>query len=505
MTTAFQNKILPNSSKLIGYTWLINNFNLNLPLRQFSCVSEKRLAAQTVNIDNWLMFDAQLMVEDSEYKHLEFAIKHEPIDLLILKRILEKFSIKEIVKNIKINPKRILNKKIWFLYEFLLDIKLPLKDLPIGKYDYLLYEKRYIVNNNYIKSKRHKINNNLLGTKRLCPIIKKTTIIQEYLDANLNTEISNVMGTVSKSLIRRAASFLLLSDSKASFEIEGERPPKNRIENWGKIINEAGKVPLSISEIDRLHAILLDDARFMKIGLRDEEVFLGDRDRDNYPIPEFIGANSKDLTSLMKDWIELDAQLSTSNIDPILHAVIVAFSFVYIHPLEDGNGRIHRYLIHHVLANRSFYPKGMIFPISNVILDEIEKYRDILVEHTSPLMKMIDWSATDNGNVKILNDTQDLYRFFDATSSCEFIYECVNKTIKKTLPEELKYLSSFDKAYEEINEIIEMPDNKIKSLISFILQNNYKLSKKKKEKYYEELRTEEINNIEKIIINNFKL
>lgn len=503
MTSAFQNKILPNGSKLIGYSWLINHFNLDLPLRQLSCISEKRLATQTVNTDEWLIFDAQLMVENSVYKHLEFAIKHEPIDLLIIKKIFEELSTEEIVKNITINPKRILNKKIWFLYEFLLDIKLPLEDLPIGKYDDLLDEKKYIVNNNYIKSKRHKINNNLLGTKKLCPIIKKTVIMKEYLDANLNTEISNVIGTVSKSLIRRATSFLLLSDSKASFEIEGERPPKNRIENWGKIINEAGKVPLSISEIGRLHAILLEDSRFMKIGLRDEEVFLGERDRDNYPIPEFIGANSKDLTNLMNDWIELDEQLTLSKIDPILHAVIIAFSFVYIHPLEDGNGRIHRYLIHHVLASRGFYPKGIIFPISNVILDEIEKYRDILVAHTSPLMNMINWSATDNGNVKILNDTQDLYRFFDATSSCEFIYECVKKTIKITLPEELKYLSSFDKAYEEINNLIEMPNNKIKSLISFILQNNNKLSKKKQEKYYQELTKEETKTIEEIIMENF--
>jgi Fic family protein len=35
---------------------------------------------------------------------------------------------------------------------------------------------------------------------------------------------------------------------------------------------------------------------------------------------------------------------------PVLFAAIITFSFVIIHPLEDGNGRIHRYLIHHVLA-----------------------------------------------------------------------------------------------------------------------------------------------------------
>jgi hypothetical protein len=325
------------------------------------------------------------------------------------------------------------------------------------------------------------------------------------MQLNLRSEISNTLGKVSKSLVRRAASFLLLSDSQASFEIEGERVSRNRIENWGKIINEAGKRALSIDEIERLHAILLEDSRFMKIGLREDEVFLGDRDRENFPIPEFIGAKSEDLSVLIEDWIALDKMLSSSNIDPILHAVIIAFSFVYIHPLEDGNGRIHRYLIHHVLAQREYYPKGMIFPISSVILEEIEKYRDILVSHTSPLMSMIEWKATVSGNVEILNDTSALYRFFNCTQSCEFIYKAVEKTIKETLPNELNYLNAFDKAYTRINEMIEMPDNKIKSLITFILQNDGKLSKKKKEKYYEKLTLKEIKEVENIIDEYFTI
>jgi len=503
MLTTFQSEILPINSKLIGYSWLINNYKLDLPLRHLSCVSKKRLATNVIQKGRWIIFDAQLIVEDLAYKHLEFAIKHEQIDLLVLKKILEEFLPEEISDNISINPKRILSKKIWFLYEFLLDCTLPIEDLPVGKYENILDDKAYIVNKHFIKSKRHKINNNLLGTQNLCPIIKRTQKLQDYMDLNLSHDVATTIGKVSKSIIRRAASFLLLSDSKASFEIEGERPPKNRIENWGAIINEAGKTPLSINEINRLHAILLDDSRFVKIGLRNEEVFLGERDRDNYPIPEFIGAFNKSLPSLLQNWIELDEKLHKSDIDPIMHAVIIAFSFVYIHPLEDGNGRIHRYLIHHVLASSNFYPKGMIFPISSVILDEIEKYRDVLVEHTEPLLKMIDWEGNERGNVEILNDTDDLYRFFDCTSSCEFIYECVEKTIRETLPNELNYLNSFDKSYKQINELVEMPDNKIKSLITFILQNDMELSKSKKEKYYEQLTTQETKSIEEIVKENF--
>lgn len=504
MAIAFQNQILPNACKLIGFSWLINHFNLNVPLRNLSCINEKRIASSKIQKGLWTMFDAQFDIDERVYAQLEFSIKHEEIDLLVLKYILKSFSKEELTQNIQSNPKRILSKKIWFYYEFLLNDTLELDDLSIGKYDNILDEKKYIVNNNPLKSQRHKINNNLLGTSKICPIIIKTQKLERYLHSNFSADVSNVIGKVSKSLVRRAASFLLLSDSRASFEIEGERATKNRIENWGRIINEAGKIPLSINEIERLHAILLKDSRFLKIGMREDEVFLGDRDRDNFPIPEFIGARSQDLRALIEDWIELDTLLTHNQIDPILHAVIIAFSFVYIHPLEDGNGRIHRYLIHHVLAQRNFYPKGLVFPISSVILDEIEKYRNMLVSHTSPLMSMIHWEATPSGNVKILNDTSDLYRFFNCTKNCEFIYNSVEKTIKETLPDELKYLDAFDKTYGAIHETIEMPDNKIKSLITFILQNSGKLSKKKKDKYYDKLTDKELLEIENIVEEYFE-
>jgi len=504
MRQAFQHIALPNGVNLLGYSWLVNHFELTVPLREYSYISEKRLTSQRLEKEGYTIFDAQYNVSNTPYAHLEFAIKHEVVDLLVLKSILKRFSQSEILEPIEANPKHILNKKIWFYYEFLLDKKLPIEDLSVGKYDDLLNEKKYITRNHPFKSKRHKINNNLLGTASLCPIVLRTEKLEYYMNAHLKTDISTTINKVSKSLMRRASSFLLLADSKASFEIEGERVTRNRIESWGKIINEAGKKVLSLEEIERLHSILLEDSRFVKIGLREDEVFLGDRDRENLPIPEFIGARSKDLNKLLKAWIELDRVLMEDEFDPILHAVIMAFSFVYIHPLEDGNGRIHRYLLHHILAQRAFYPKGIIFPLSSVILDEIENYKEVLVAHSSPLMSMIEWEPTPKGNVKIVNDTSDLYRFFNATQSCEFIYRLVEKTIKETLPNELNYLKAFDDASSAINDVVSMPDSMLKMLIGFVLQNDGKLSKKKKEKYFEALREDEVKRIELIIGESFE-
>ena len=54
--------------------------------------------------------------------------------------------------------------------------------------------------------------------------------------------------------------------------------------------------------------------------------------------------------------------------DPVVAAAVSSFAFVFIHPFEDGNGRIHRFLIHHVLSRRGYSPPGVIFPVSAAIL-----------------------------------------------------------------------------------------------------------------------------------------
>jgi Fic family protein len=53
--------------------------------------------------------------------------------------------------------------------------------------------------------------------------------------------------------------------------------------------------------------------------------------------------------------------------DPTYDAVLaaaIAFGFVFIHPFVDGNGRLHRYIIHHVLAKKNSQNKALFFPVS---------------------------------------------------------------------------------------------------------------------------------------------
>jgi hypothetical protein len=296
---------------------------------------------------------------------------------------------------------------------------------------------------------------------------------------------------------------MLLADSRASFEIEGERPPRNRLERWGRAVLEAGKIPLTLDEIIRLQRVLIEDTRFVRAGLRPDGVFLGERDQNGDPLPEFVGARPQDLDDLMSGMLEANGRMREDGVDAVLKATATAFGFVYVHPFQDGNGRMHRCLIHHVLAERRFTPPGMVFPVSSVMLDRMDDYRTKLQAHSRPLMPYIEWRPTPDRNVEVLNQTADLYRYFDCTEEAEFLYACVRRTVEQDLPREIDYLRRHDAAISRIMDAVEMPDRVAENLVMFIRQNNGTLSKKRRAGEFNQLRDDEVTVIERLVADAF--
>jgi hypothetical protein len=312
------------------------------------------------------------------------------------------------------------------------------------------------------------------------------------------------VGRTGAHLVARAASFLLLADSRASFEIEGERPARNRLERWGRAVLQAGKHPLSLDEIIRLHRVLIEDTRFTKTGLRPDGVFLGERDHNGGPLPEFIGARPEDLSDLMAGLLEANDRMGEDGLDPVLKAAATAFGFVYIHTFQDGNGRMHRCLVHHVLAERKFTPPGMVFPVSAVMLDRIDEYRKTLQGHSGPLMPFIEWRPTADHNVEVLNQTGDLYRYFDCTAEAEFLFSCVRRTVLEDLPREIEYLRRHDEAIRRIMDAIEMPDRLAENLVLYIRKNKGVLGRKRRLGEFKMLRDNEAALVEGIVRDAFQ-
>ena len=499
----FQDEVVPEGTRLVGLSALVSALEIKAPVRAICCVSEKHVRDGTKSENAWKVFDKRYWPGDSFGDHLTFALKHENLDLLILKRAFDAIATNEMEAFIKSSPTGAPSRRAWFLYETLLGEKLDIPDASNVAFVDALDPKAYFTGKPK-SSKRHKVRDNLLGGAAFCPVIRRTDALEDFLSINLGDKAQDTVGRTSNNLITRAASFMLLADSRASFEIEGERPPRNKLERWSKAVLQAGKNPLNQTEIYRLHRVLIGDDRFTPIGYRFDGVFLGERDSDGNPIPEFIGAHQDDVVGLMNGFNECNNRMRPSDLDPVLQAAALAFGFVYIHPLEDGNGRLHRCLIHHVLAERKMTPPGMVFPVSSVMLDQIDDYQATLRNHSGPLMDFIEWEPTPKRNVEVLNDTADLYRYFDCTDETEFLFACVRRTVEHDLPREIDYLSRHDEAIRQIMDTVEMPDRLAEDFIMFTRQNDGSLPNRRRSDEFKAMSDDEVVTLEKIVWDAFK-
>jgi hypothetical protein len=485
---------LEEGATFAGYAALIEGHALAVAAPDSLCAIGTK--HRKIEHGRWRLYTPRHKPGDTLQGHLTFALKYEGVDLAILKALFDHIDPQVIINIVEAEPTGSYSRRIWFLYEWLTDTTLELDDAAQGNFVPLINEKiQYAAAAR--DSKRHRVRNNLPGTREFCPLIRRTEKLDNFIDMKLSQAAVEHIGKTHADLLSRAAAFLLLKDSKASYTIEGETPPHNRIERWGKIIGEAGQRKLSVDELVYLQSIVIADSRFITPGLRTEGGFVGDHDRAaGMPMPVHISARHEDLESLLSGLIETNQLLTDSGYDPVLAATLIAFGFIFIHPFEDGNGRIHRYLFHHVLAEKSFVPKGLVFPVSAVILDRIDDYKRTLEHYSKPRLNLIEWRPTDKGNVEVLNETVDLYRYFDATKQAEFFFECVEETVNKTLPEEVDYLTKYDLLKDFIKNYVDMPDRLIDLLIRFLNQNDGRLSNRARGKEFSALINKEVQAIE---------
>ena len=483
-----------------GYAALIDAYGLRAPLPRILCATRER--HKLLEEHGWRIYSPRHAPSGSLEAHLTFALKYEGLDLAILKCLFLATGSAPIEELVKAKPTGAYARRIWFLCEWLAGRRLNLPNADRGAYPTVLDPDRQFAARPEV-SPGHRVKNNLPGTPEFCPLVFRTDAMERFVAMDLQARAQETSGAIPRDLLMRTAAVLLYKDSRSSFAIEGEHPPQDRIQRWGRAIGLAGQQPIDLDELLCLQRIVIGDARFVRLGLRTEGGFVGERDRQTrMPIPVHISARPDDLAGLVKGMISFD-KLTAPQLDPVVAASTLAFGLVYTHPFEDGNGRLHRYLIHHVLARRGFNPPGVVFPVSSAILERIDDYRAVLEDHSLRLLPVVDWDPTDNGNVRVQNDTGDLYRFFDATPQTEFLYGCVQHGVERDLPEESAFLRRYDRFRAELSLMVDMPERLCDLLFRFLHNNGGKLSRRGRKREFAELNDEEVTRIEAIYREGF--
>jgi len=493
--TVFHDQPLPEPAIPAGYAALIGAFGLAVPWPRTLCAVGAH--HRVYEREGWRIYTPRHAPAADLAGHLTFALKYEGLDLLVLKTLFRAAGPAPIAATVRATPTGSYARRIWFLYEWLLGEELDLPPAEKGAY-VAVVDPDLQWTAKGTASPRHRVRNNLPGTPAFCPMVFATAALRTFHARNFVERARAAVADVPGDLLARTAAFLLLKDSRSSFAIEGQHPPQDRIRRWGRAIGEAGRRPINLDELLRLQRIVIGDARFVHLGLRFAGGFVGGHDRETgMPLPDHVSARPEDLGDLIGGLAAFDRTVAPE-LDPVIAAAVLAFGFVYIHPFEDGNGRLHRYLIHHVLAERGFNPPGIVFPISAAILERIDDYRRTLESYSARLLPVIRWQPTDAGNVRVLDDSADFYRYFDATPHAEFLYACVERTIEVDLPAETRFLRAYDEFRLAIGGIVDMPDRMADLLFRFLSQNGGRLSQRAREAEFRALTAPEVERVEEI-------
>jgi Fic family protein len=431
--------------------------------------------------------------------HLEFALKYDGTNLALLASVFQAAPQEELTEYVESKPRGKYARRLWFLYEFLTGSTLPVDDLKTGGYIDLLDSEQYFIIPQPRRVRRQRINDNLLGDAGFCPTIRRTEALREFQEADLPERCKKVVSAYSPELLKRALSYLYTKETQSSFEIEHIKPSATRTERFVGMLQLAEKEDFC----EKAHLIDLQnrivDPRFKESDYRTGQNYVGESVAWQREKVYFACPKPDDVARLMRGLIAAHERMDEGGVPPVIHAASVAYGFVFLHPFEDGNGRIHRFLIHNILARRGFTPEGIMFPVSASMLKNPTDYDASLEAFSRPLMPLVEYSLDENGQMTIENETSRWYAYIDMTAQAEALCRFIENTIDTELVEELSFLAKYDETKKAIQDIVDMPDRKIDLFIRFCLQNKARLSARKRSSQFDFLSDEEVAAMEKAI------
>ena len=491
----------PASWRPAGYDALIARFGLEVIPNCHQSRVLLRGPHRVVNHPDRVeeFFPASYWPGEAVLEHLEFALKYDGTNPALLTRIFRNVDEPEILAWLRAKPTGIYARRLWYWYEALTGRALPIPDLKQGNYIPLLDPEKYYTCRPGLRIRRQRVEDNLPGTARFCPLVRRTPKLAAYEAADLSGRCRRVAAAYPAELLKRATAYLYTKETRSSFELERLTLSANRVERFVALLELACRD--DFCEKDRLIELQnrIVDPRFAEEQVRRTQNYVGETVNWNRERIHYVPPAPGELPDLLAGWIAAHRRLQDSEISPVIHAAVVAWGFVFLHPFEDGNGRIHRFLIHNILARRGFTPQDLMFPVSAVLLREPTEYDASLEAFSRPLMRLIEYRLDELGRMTVLADAADWYRFIDMTPQAEALFGFVERTIDHELVSELSFLSSYEAARAGIRELVDLPDRLLDLFIRFCLQNQGRLSAAKRASHFAFLTDDELVSLERAV------
>ncbi|MDC8773560.1 Fic family protein [Roseateles albus] len=480
----------------IGAAWLANTFSVE-PMARLPVMSQIG-GRRSTQVDGGFRLETypEAMRPPDDFKsHLQFHLRHEVPHLEFLARLFARNGATEIQDWINSEPTGAYARRAAFLYEWLTKADLKAPERLGGNYVDAVDDELVLAAtpSKVVKVQRWRVNDNLPGTRSFCPLVVKTEAVQHASALDVRALFGELTEEFGEELLMRAAAWMTLRESKNSFAIEGESDRLSRIQRFADVMARRtgqGELPLTDALLANLQGEILGELTSLnQLGIRKSPVFVGETLRYQ-EIVHYIAPPFRELSDML-DGLRVFIE-RTNGQSPVLRSTVAAFSFVYIHPLADGNGRVHRFLINDLLRRDGTIPDPVILPISAVIMDdpgERRGYDRVLDEVSKPLMEHVrahvEFTGTRTSypdgvtsNFAFHGDLEalPLWRYPDLGPHVVYMSNIIGRTITEQMREQSKYMRGHQQARLAIKEVVEMPDHQADRVLRSLEQNKGILS-----------------------------
>lgn len=497
----------------VGYAYLIDRYQLAaLPLPVTRVITDAVGGRRTrkrggVPVEE---FARSYEPEPTVLGHLRFALGYEGLNLEVLALTFERIGAGEIEAALREQPTAVLTRRLAYLCEWLTGLMLTLPGGALGsklRYVPVLDESLQfgLALAASPRIEKYRIIDNLPGTREFCPLVRKTDYLTTMAGKGLRERTQSTLAKYDPQLVTRAARYLYLKETHSSFEVERVKPSADKARRFADLLHEAETDrPLSEERFVEMQNAVVDP-RWMEASYRADQNWIG-TDYGYRVRVDFVPPRPEDVRALMDGLVAMAARIHArpGALDAVIAASSISFGFVFIHPFRDGNGRLHRYLIHEQLSTAGFTPKGIVLPVSAVILATLDRYKETLETFSRAVVARSRYdpavpSAPATGNDAVY------FRYFDATEQASFLYDALERTVEHDLDEEISFLLGFDRARTALSAIADWPGHSLDLFIRVVHDNEGKLSVNKRKAHFEWLTDAEIARFEAVLERAFTL
>ncbi len=484
----------------VGYAWLRDNLNAPSFLgprqaRVASVAALERLA------DGALLVPAKMAPGASILDHILFALKNESINLHLLAVSLKRVSSTEMEDAFMDTPNGAYIRTACCLWELFTKKQLsPCAATITAAYQAVFDPAEYCVGESR-KNSKWRVDFNGLGDIEFCPVVRKTNAIKALLEQDLLKQARQFAESTSKETLDRALGWAYLSETEGSFAIEGEVPTQDKARAFSKLLEHASD-PKDLTEdlLCELQRMSITNEFDKSWEFRNEQNRL--QKGTGSPGVRYVPPRPEIVDLLMTKLMDM-ANKRPEGLDPLVHASIISFGFVFIHPFMDGNGRLSRFLIHHCLGQSRALPNAFVLPVSVAMKRHEDAYLSALTSFSIPARELctVTWGGDSNYSFDWAPEADEAFRYMDLTQCAEFTMNMAQVTLQKDLLGETEWLSDFDAVYDQIKAKFDVRDADLSNLVAAALKNNGIVSENNRKKYVYQVQAETLDAIQSLCTN----